>query len=334
MLRASNTWGNAMADKQALNATFFAFRKREKGGVLTTATIAYVVLLVGTLALFTWLNLQAITDYVGWIATMGASAGQIDPNDPNAMSQMMPPASVMALGPSYFLLLLVLYILFAAYEAACLRWMIRGETGGVFGLSLGADTWRIYFGYWIWFFIFVAAYLVIVMLMVGLMGGVVVAAQGNPDAAGPGALIGVVLTVVAGLAWLWFSIRLSPAAATSVARRRFAFFDAWKVSKGRFWALFGAFLLLFIMYIVLCVGVGVAAGAFMGTVVASQMTQADPKTAEEAMRAFANPTVLIGLGLMYGVMIVAAFVLYVAMFGVNARAAALALEEGKITAAT
>lgn len=322
-----------MADNQPLNATFFAFRKREKGGVLLTATIAYVVLTLAMLALFAWLNWQGMADYIGWLTALGETAGKIDPNNPDAMAQMMPPASVMALGPAYFLFLLVTYILLAAYEAACLRWMIHGETGGVFGLSLGADTWRVYLTYWIWFFLGIAVYLVVVMLMFGMIGGVVVAAQGNPEAAGPGALVGALLMAVAALAFLWLAVRLAPAAATSVARRRFAFFDAWKVSKGRFWALFGAFLLLILMYFVLCIVVGVAAGVFIGAMMAP-LIQADPQTPEAAMRAFANPPVLIGLGLIYGVMIVAAFVLYVAMFGVNARAAALALEEGKIAAGT
>ena len=322
-----------MADKQALNATFFAFRKRERGGVLLTTTIAYIVLTLAMLALFAWLNWQGMADYIGWLTSMGQTADKIDPNDPNAMAQMMPPASVMALGPAYFLFMLVTYILLAAYEAACLRWMIHGERSGVFGLSLGADTWRVYLGYWIWFFLGIAVYLVVVVLMIGMIGGVVVAAQGNPDAAGPGAVVGALLMAVAGLAFLWLAVRLAPAAATSVARRRFAFFDAWKVSKGRFWALFGAFLLILLMYFVLCIAVGVGAGAFMGSMM-GQLIQTDPQTPEEAMRAFANPPVLIGLGVMYGVMIVAAFMLYVAWFGINARAASLALEEGKIAAGT
>lgn len=321
-----------MADKQALNATFFAFRKRERSVLLPT-TIAYALLALAILAIFAWLNWQGVVDYVNWVATLGDTS-QIDPNDPNAFSQMMPPPSVMALAPAYLLFILIAYILFAAYEAACLRWMIHGETSGIFGLSLGADTWRVYFGYWIWFFIGIAAYLVIVMLMFGMMGGVIVASQGNADAAGPGALVAVVLMFVALLAWLYIAVRLAPAAATSVARRRFSFFDAWKVTKGRFWALFGAFVLLFLMYFVLCMIIGVGAGVFMGTMAMNEISQADPQSADEAFRALADPTVLVSLLVMYGVIIVAAFMLYLAMFGVNARAAQAALEEGKIAPAT
>jgi uncharacterized protein YneF (UPF0154 family) len=322
-----------MADKQALNATFFAFRKREKSVLLPT-TIAYAALTLAMLALFAWLNWQGVVDYIAWVTSLSTSPPVPDPNDPNAFSQMMPPPSVMALGPSYLLFILVAYILFAAYEAACLRWMIHGETGGIFGLSLGADTWRVYFGYWIWFFIGVAAYIAIVVVMFATMGGVLVAAQGNPDSAGPGALVGFAVMLVALLAWLYVAVRLAPAAATSVARRRFSFFDAWKVTKGRFWAVFGAFLLLFIMYLVLCIIMGVGVGVFMGTMAMGQMGQPDPQTPEEALRALASPPILIGLALMYGVMIVAAFTLYVAMFGVNARAAQAALEEGKIAPAS
>src|SRR5262245_13377452 len=298
-----------MADKQALNATFFAFRKREKGGVLIGASIAYAVLTLAMLALFVWANWQGIVDYIGWITTFTQSAGKVDPSDSSAFAQMMmPPASVMGLGPSYFLLLLVTYVLFAAYEAACLRWMIRGETGGVFGLSLGADTWRVYFGYWVWFFLFIAAYIVFFVVTFSMIGGMAVAAQGNPDAMGPGALIGFFLGVVLALAWLWFSVRLAPAAATSVARRRFAFFDAWKVSKGRFWGLFGAFLLIWIMYLVLCIGMGVVLGVFVGSMATGLVNQG-AQTPEEVMRALASPPLLVALGLMYAVLIVAAFTL-------------------------
>src|SRR5262245_16089078 len=167
-----------MADKQALNATFFAFRKRERGGVLMTATIAYVVLAFGMFALFAALNWHAVADYATWAASMGENAAKVDPNDPSAVfAAMMPPASVMGLGPSYFLLLLGTYILLAAYEAACLRWMIHGEVKGLFGLSLGADTWRVWFSYWLWLILLVLFYFVCLITIGGTVASVIIAGQ-------------------------------------------------------------------------------------------------------------------------------------------------------------
>ena len=322
-----------MADKQALNATFFAFRKREKAVLLPT-TIAFAVLAVGTGILFAVLNWQAFVDYLNWAASMSAATAQA-PDTPPSFETMMPPASVMSLMPAYLLFTLAYYILLAAYEAACLRWMIRGETAGVFGLSLGADTWRVYFTYWIWFLLLILFYFICMITVGGAIVSMVAMGQAGAEPTASAALIPLVLGVVILLALIYFSVRLAPAAAASIARRRFAFFDAWKVSKGRFWALLGAFLLLFIMYLVLCVAVGVAGGVFMGATMMNQVMQAgEPQNAEAAFRAFASPQVIIGAVLLYGVMIVAAFTLYVALFGVNARAAALALEEGKIQAAS
>jgi hypothetical protein len=322
-----------MANKQALNATFFAFKKRDRGGVLTMLTIAYLVLAIVIGGVFFLLNAQGIMDYINWATTMGARMETVDPNDPYAMSAMMPPASVIALGPMYLLFLFVFYLLFAAYEAGCLRWMIRGETGDLFGLSLNADTWRVWFGYWVWFFLIIAFYLVGAIVFGGVMFGVFASAQagGAPDMAAGLLAFLAVLALIAAL--IYFSIRFAPAAATSIVRRRFAFFDAWTVSKGRFWALFGAFLLLFVMFFVAYLVVASGLGVAMGTMMATQVGYGgEPQTAEEAFRAFANPQFAIMVGAIVVIMTIASLMLYVAMFGVNARAAIVALEEGKIKA--
>src|SRR5262249_47612508 len=60
-------------------------------------------------------------------------------------------ARVFGLTGSVLLLMIPLFILLAAYEAACLRWMIRGEAPGLCGLTLDADVWRVYGVYWCWF---------------------------------------------------------------------------------------------------------------------------------------------------------------------------------------
>ncbi len=315
----------------ALNATFFAFRKREKGGVLLGATIAFVAVAAAMVGAFFVLNAQAIGDYFSWAASLGATTGK--PGSAPSMDAMMPPQSVMALGPMYALFLLFYYILLASYEAACLRWMVRGETGGVLGLSLGADTWRVYFGYWIWFFLLIAFYIVIAIVGFGLAGSFLAVGGADPT---PSAMGGVaifipvfVLALVLGL--VYFAVRLAPAAATSIARRRFAFFDAWTVTKGRFWALLGAFVLLFLMLIVLCIVGSIGMGAVIGMNAASQMAQAGgPQNTEGLFRMMSSPQVLVPVVVLYGTMLIASMLLYIALFGVNARAAVAAIEDGKI----
>jgi hypothetical protein len=322
-----------MADKQALNATFFAFKKRDRGGVLTTLSIAYLVLAIVLFGGFFALNAQGMMDYINWVTSMGAQMESAKPGDPSAMSALTPPPSVIALGPMYILFLFVMYILFAAYEAGCLRWMIRGETGGLFGLLLGADTWRVWFTYWVWFFLLIALYIVCGIVAGGVVFGVMMGSQNGAGPSGASVLIALAAGLAVIVALIYFAVRFAPAAATSIARKRFAFFDAWTVSKGRFWALFGAFLLLFVMFYVLIIIIEVGLIAAMGTTAMSQIGHTEPQSAEEAFRAFANPMLA---GIVGGVGLVAtigAMMLYVALFGVNARAVLAALEEGKIKAA-
>lgn len=318
-----------------LNATFFAFRKRERGGVLLGASFAYAAIAIVVTGLFAWLNWQAVVDYFNWSMSMGARAETIDPNDPYAMNAMMPPASVMSIIPAYFLMSLIFYFLFAAYEAACLRWMIHGEVKGFMGLTLDADTLRVYFTYWLWFFLLMAVYVVLIIVGMGAGMGAVFAAQAG-DGGQLGAAMGIAVLLCFALlfALIYLAIRFAPAAATSIARKRFAFFDAWKVTKGRFWALFGAFVLLFLMFfvgiMVLTFGLGMAMGlGMMGQISAAN----EPASMDELMAMFSSPAVWAPVVALYALMIVGSFVFYVAMFGVNARAAQAALEDGKIQVA-
>lgn len=314
---------------EPLNATFFAFRKREKAGVLLSASLAFAVLGVVIVGLFFWLNSQAILDYMNWAMTLSESA---EKDATNPFGSMMPPASVMALGPAYFLFMVVYYLLLASYEAACLRWMIRGETGGLFGLALNADTLRVYFTYWIWFLLLIAFYILMVILGVGLAVALGSAASANPDQGGALGLGAFVAGLLVLLLLLYFSVRLAPAAATSVARKRFAFFDAWKVTKGRFFPLLGSFVLLFVIYIVGALVLVGGLGAVIAGGVVGQVAGAEPNSTQDVAAMFASPAVWVPIVILYGLCIVGGFIFYIALFGVNARAAQAALQEGKITA--
>jgi hypothetical protein len=229
------------------------------------------------------------------------------------------------------------YILCAAYEAACLKWMIHGETGGFMGLSLGVDTWRVWGVYWIWLLLNLAFSFVMSFVMLAMMGVLAVSSGGDPLATAT--VLPVYYLLHYGL-MAYFAVRLAPAAATTIARRRFSFFDAWVVTRGRFWALFGSFFLLWVIYII----AGVVLGAVwfvsvLGTTAPDLSTiGTDPARANQMvveiiqayLRSLTQPQSWIVLGALQFVGMIAAVVFYVAMFGVNARAAQAALEEGKI----
>ncbi|HEX8900292.1 hypothetical protein [Vitreimonas sp.] len=315
-----------MSDRQALNATFFAFRKREKSGVLLQAALGFVILAIVLIAAF----IGAIYGVTGGAAfSQAAMAGQ---TDPDAIAQMMSPAALGGVMLIYLVFLFAFFVLTAAFEAACLRWLIRGESGGGFlGLQLGADTWRVYGVYWVWLIAFVIGTIVFALLLALLTGAL-------------GAVLGadspfmLIPLLIAFIVPIYISVRLAPAAATSVAERKFAFFDAWKVSRERFWALFGAFLLLWLIY---TVAVSIVIGMWMGATMVNVMTDAmnrgagDPAQAAEAinaavLNAMSTPTGLISYVVMQIASMALAVTFYIAMYGVNARAAAVALEEAKI----
>jgi len=326
-----------MADQQSLNATFFAFRKRERGGVLLRATLAYLVIAFAINGVFIYLNWQAFIDYLSWSMNMSQAAETADPTDPSALfASMMPPASVMALAPAYTLITIVSYFLLAAYEAACLRWMIRGEVKGFFGLALDADTLRVYFTYWLWAFLFIAVYIVALFVLLGFGVGVAMSTGDGADTGSVGAsvLIGFLMVIALFAALIYFAVRFSPAAATSIAKRRFSFFEAWTVTKGRLWALLGSFVLLFLMYFVGLIILVTIAGLAMGLGMFG-LVQAlgEPQSAEQIFALFASPAVWAPAAICYGLMIIGAFLFYIALFGVNARAAQAALEDGRIQAA-
>lgn len=325
-----------MADKQPLRATFFAFQKRERSGVLTSASVAFLV--------------GAIVIYVAFLGGLFLVAG-VNPfelqamamqaeTDPAALERLGAPSTIAGIMLLYLVFIFVVCLWFAAYEAACLRWMIRGEQKGPFGFTLDADTWRVYGTYWAWLIFMVLGFIAL-MIILGVLGGVLGVLLGQ-NAATSGAAAGLaVLPLLAIFVPVYFATRFAPAAATSVAQERFKFFDAWKVSKGRFWALFGAFFLLWLIYIVVAIGLTCAWLMWtLGPSAANIMSQSSDPTAmslainQAMMDAMGTP---VGIATYIAVQLLTmavALMFYVALFGINARAAQAALEEGKITRAT
>lgn len=323
-----------MADRQSLNATFFAFKKRENGGVLLGASVFYAIALIVSYAALVgiaWFLLGG-PSFMTWYNEVAAAQAN------GQVSNEMPPnmSGLLLLIPLAFVWIFLLFIVFAAYESACVRWMLRGDKSAPLNLHFGADMWRAYGTYWFWLVYSVVS--CILFFVATFVVGLVASAAGEI-----GGWITLVAVPVLLAAWLYTTVRLSPATATSIGIGEFAPFKAWKVSSGRFWALFGAYFLLFVIYlIVITIVSAVVMGSYYAQIFGGldwTLMQTDPDafmrqyelaSLQAAQNLFATPlsTALYigGQLLVYAV----AIVFYVLWFGVETRAVQAALEEGKI----
>lgn len=140
----------------------------------------------------------------------------------------------------YFLLMLVLVVVLTAG----LRAALRPEESSFASLRLGMDELRMV-GLTLLFAI--AAFflmMVIMMLMV-----VVVGATGGMAALAPGSggqfSVGMLLMMLVMYAVpIYFGVRLSPAFALTVMRRKIIIGEAWTISRGNFWVMFAGYLVL------------------------------------------------------------------------------------------
>jgi len=325
-----------MTDRQALNATFFAFRKRERSGVLLGATIAFVIGMVVLLGSFVGIFWTSVMPAVQWYGEIIAAAAT---NDTAAMQNVAMPPGLFTMFGALLLWLFPFYILCAAYEAACLRWMIHGESVGVMGLSLGAPTFRVWSTYWMWFLLNIA-FSIAMSIVLGVMTGVF-AASGDITAV---AVALPVFYLVQYALMAYFAVRFAPAAATSVARRKFSFFQAWTVTKNRFWALLGSFVLVYLIYGIVSILIAVVWFSSVFGAAAPDLASAvnDPERVnalvlevlQTYVQSLSQPQNWIVIGVLQVVGLILMAFTYLATYGINARAAQAALEEGKITPAT
>jgi hypothetical protein len=318
---------------EPLKATFFAWRRRERM-VLLPVTLVFLALLAVIIAAFVAVNWGMFSQW-GELARAGQQTS--DEESVRVMGQ------VFAFFGSILLFLFPLYILVAAYEAACLRWMIRGEAPGVFGLTLGEDTWRVYGVYWCWFgaqmVISFAMSILMMPLMFMTMGSIMSTPNPDPEMMMRWQLaVQLPMTLAQYLPLIFFGIRFGPAAATSVGVKRFAIFEAWKVTSGRFWSLFGSYALLWSILIVLgIITFSATYGWFVGDALVAMFSNwpnTDEAAVSEAFERVFTPMGMSVIGGAYALNAIFYVAYAVLSYGINARAVLAALEEGKIKPAT
>jgi len=169
---------------------------------------------------------------------MAAQAGAAVPGT-------MPSAAMFAfLIPFYLGIILLSVVLYAA----ALRAALRPEEGGFASIRFGLDELRL-IGL-ILLLIVISIATLIVGMIAAVIAGMIFAVLGQVTGSGV-ASIGVILAVVAVYGFAIFvQIRLSPAVPLTILRRKIVIGEAWALSRGRFWVLFGGYFVLGLIMLV------------------------------------------------------------------------------------
>lgn len=313
---------------ESLNAAFFVFKQRDRA-VLLPATILYLVLMAVLIVAFGALNWGAIQGFGDFFT---AATMNQQPSEEESFAFI---GAFFGLFGWAFVFSFPMYIITAAYEAACLRWMIRGEAPGLFGLTINNDVWRVWGVYWCWLGAQMAVSTAMSMLMMPLMFMTMGDIMANPT---PEQMQHWQLTVQLPVTFLQYiplifiGVRFGPAAATSVLRNRFSFFDAWTVTRGRFWALFGAFAIWAVLFGVLFAGLlgGAVYAQFGGDWQQYWHVAPTEEEARAAVEHMFSPAALTVMAAAFAGYLLLMLLWAIVAFGINARAALAAQEEGKI----
>ncbi|MEO0882363.1 MAG: hypothetical protein AAFY34_06485 [Pseudomonadota bacterium] len=173
--------------------------------------------------------------YIGVSLLIGLGSSFITP-DPTDLS----PVLFVTLAGFY----LISFIILAIFEAS---WQRRYMRGGGFKLALGRDEVNIFLLYLLWILFIVVMYFL--MFAMTFAAGAIAGVGGSALAG----VITVLAVIGACCLWIFWAVRLSAASALTIRDQRVRFFASWRVTKGRFWTLFGAQLVMSIALIALLI---------------------------------------------------------------------------------
>lgn len=222
------------------DAAFEGFRlvRRNPMALVAWALLYAVVSLASLFAMST-----AIGPITDWAERMDALENQTPSATPEQVLEAFQGIGQVMLSLGW--LIPVSLIVTAMLMAAVARAVLNPRAGGFGYLRLGMDELRVF----------------VVTLVLGILmfcawiavGAAVGVLAGIAGATGADWMwLFVVLAGLAGAAGIiWLAVRLSLAVPITVAENRFAFFDSFGVTRGRFWSLLGMAVIAFVMVLVI-----------------------------------------------------------------------------------
>jgi len=182
-------------------------------------------------------------DFIAWIEALEAAGGNADPDA--ALAAFF--SGLFKLLPWAGLLGLASWAVWAMFETASQRRYLFGQT---FSLGFGADELRMMAVGFLWSILGAVLLAVPMILIMGtavaaMLAGATGITEGEvaQPILGPMlAAFGMILLIFP--AYVFFAARLAPCFALTVRERKIRFFDAWSVSRGRFWPILGAYVIL------------------------------------------------------------------------------------------
>ena len=229
-----------------------------------------------------WAALYLLMGVVGliamrpWMTSMMAFQQQAAANA--AAGIRTPPVFPADLFGQLFVIELLVGILSVIAFAAVVRATVRPVGDRFAYLRIGMDELRLVgLGILVLIAAFVAE--LVAILGLALIGGLIGVVAGKTVAIG---IVAVLAFALVGAA-IYAEVRISLAGALTVMRGRIVIKDAWRATKGRFWTLFGAYLLMSLAFAVAGVVVLAVTNPHLMVAYASFDQQAMTAAAQEQM---------------------------------------------------
>ncbi|MDP3079890.1 MAG: hypothetical protein Q8M90_03595 [Brevundimonas sp.] len=230
----------------ATDAAFEGFRLVRRNPVaLVGWTLLYLVYTLATLfAAGGMMRSMAV-----WMEQVEALEAGPAPSSPEALVPIM--ESYMAAMSHMVWAIPLSLVIGAVLMAAIARAVLTPATGGFGYMRLGMDEVRVFVVTLVIAILYACA-TAVAFAAAFIIGGIAIGAM-----EGGGALV-MVLAVLAAIAFMiWLGVRWSLAVPITVDQKKFAFFDSFAVTKGRFWPLLGMAVIAFIMVIIVSLLAGI-----------------------------------------------------------------------------